>query len=107
MASMTRVWGLRTNARGSHAKPLVEKRSVSDISNLLMTRRKIHVENSCRKSMATNYASLYYRHMLIGYARVSTTDQNPDHQTDALTRAGVNPANIYLDHAIGAKASRP
>jgi len=49
----------------------------------------------------------YYRHMLIGYARVSTADQNPDHQTDALARAGVDPADIYLDHASGAKASRP
>ncbi|XAS69435.1 recombinase family protein [Micrococcaceae bacterium Sec5.7] len=28
--------------------------------------------------------------MLIGYARVSTADQNPDHQTDALARAGVD-----------------
>ncbi|MFI8413333.1 recombinase family protein [Paeniglutamicibacter gangotriensis] len=45
--------------------------------------------------------------MLTGYARVSTADQNPDHQTDALARAGVDPANIYLDHASGAKASRP
>ena len=43
--------------------------------------------------------------MLIGYARVSTADQNPDHQIDALTRAGVE--NIYLDRASGAKASRP
>lgn len=50
---------------------------------------------------------LYCRHMLIGYARVSTTEQNPDHQIDALTRAGVEPDNIYLDHASGAKASRP
>ena len=45
--------------------------------------------------------------MLIGYARVSTADQNPDHQIDALTRAGVDPENIYLDRASGAKASRP
>ena len=45
--------------------------------------------------------------MLIGYARVSTADQNPDHQIDALTRAGVDPADIYLDQAGGAKASRP
>lgn len=45
--------------------------------------------------------------MLLGYARVSTADQNPDHQTDALHRAGVAPTDVYLDHASGAKASRP
>jgi DNA invertase Pin-like site-specific DNA recombinase len=45
--------------------------------------------------------------MLIGYARVSTADQNPDHQIDSLTRAGVDAADIYLDRASGAKASRP
>jgi DNA invertase Pin-like site-specific DNA recombinase len=45
--------------------------------------------------------------MLLGYARVSTTDQNPDHQTDALHRAGAEPTDVYLDHASGAKASRP
>jgi len=45
--------------------------------------------------------------MLLGYARVSTVDQNPDHQTDALKRAGVVDNDIYLDHASGAKSSRP
>ncbi|MFC9553815.1 recombinase family protein [Rhodococcus sp. NPDC056960] len=45
--------------------------------------------------------------MLIGYARVSSADQNPDHQVDALRRAGVAAADIHVDHAGGAKASRP
>jgi DNA invertase Pin-like site-specific DNA recombinase len=45
--------------------------------------------------------------MLIGYARVSSADQNPDHQVDALVRAGVAAENIHVDHAGGAKASRP
>ncbi|WP_331743669.1 recombinase family protein (plasmid) [Streptomyces sp. NBC_00873] len=45
--------------------------------------------------------------MLIGYARVSTADQNPDHQIDALLRAGVDRDNIHVDTASGAKASRP
>ncbi|EFC84815.1 recombinase family protein [Parafrankia sp. EUN1f] len=45
--------------------------------------------------------------MLIGYARVSTADQNPDHQIDALLRAGVAERDIHLDIASGAKASRP
>lgn len=41
------------------------------------------------------------------YARISTADQNPDHQIDALLRAGVERDNVYLDRAGGAKASRP
>lgn len=45
--------------------------------------------------------------MNFGYARVSTADQNPDHQIDALLRAGVDRASIHLDTASGAKASRP
>ena len=45
--------------------------------------------------------------MLLGYARVSTADQNPDHQIDALLRQSVDRDNIYLDRASGAKASRP
>ncbi len=45
--------------------------------------------------------------MLVGYARVSTAEQNPDHQTDALARAGVARGDIHVDHASGTKASRP
>ena len=45
--------------------------------------------------------------MLFGYARVSTAEQNPDHQIDALLQAGVAANDIHVDHASGAKASRP
>lgn len=45
--------------------------------------------------------------MLFGYARVSTPDQNLDHQTDALRRAGVPDDHVYADVSSGAKASRP
>src|SRR5664279_2622997 len=45
--------------------------------------------------------------MLIGYARVSTLEQNADHQVDALVRAGVAERNVHVDVATGAKASRP
>jgi len=45
--------------------------------------------------------------VLVGYARVSTPEQNPAHQTDALTRAGVAVRDIHTDVASGARASRP
>lgn len=45
--------------------------------------------------------------MMLGYARISTADQNPDHQVDALRRAGVDERNIHVDVASGAKSSRP
>ncbi len=45
--------------------------------------------------------------VLIGYGRVSTAEQNPDHQIDALIRAGVAREDVHIDTASGAKASRP
>ena len=39
----------------------------------------------------------------MGYARVSTAEPNPNHQTDALLRAGVARDDIHVDHASGAK----
>lgn len=43
--------------------------------------------------------------MKIGYARVSTRDQNPALQIEALKKAGCE--RVYQDVASGAKASRP
>lgn len=45
---------------------------------------------------------------LVGYARVSTDQQDEQRQLDALRDAGVNPHAIYKDHGVsGAKRSRP
>ena len=41
--------------------------------------------------------------MLIGYARVSTNEQNLDLQRDALRKAGVSPKNLYTDKITGTK----
>jgi DNA invertase Pin-like site-specific DNA recombinase len=43
--------------------------------------------------------------MLIGYARVSTADQNLDLQHDALARVGVE--KVFEDKASGARDDRP
>ncbi|KAA9131164.1 recombinase family protein [Microbacterium caowuchunii] len=42
-----------------------------------------------------------------GYARVSTTSQTNDRQLDALTAAGIDPADIFTDKISGARQSRP
>ena len=45
--------------------------------------------------------------MELGYARVSTTKQELDRQIDALSKAGIDPANIYVDKKSGATTDRP
>lgn len=42
----------------------------------------------------------------IGYARVSTDDQNPDLQLDALHKAGITDDKLYTDTASGKDAER-
>jgi len=43
----------------------------------------------------------------IGYARVSTDDQNLDLQIDALTKHGIPKSYIFTDKMSGAKSDRP
>jgi DNA invertase Pin-like site-specific DNA recombinase len=44
---------------------------------------------------------------MIGYARVSTFDQNLDRQIDALTRTGIDRRLIYSEKITGTKRNRP
>ena len=45
--------------------------------------------------------------MELGYARVSTSKQDLARQIDALTKAGIDPANVYVDKKSGATTERP
>jgi DNA invertase Pin-like site-specific DNA recombinase len=44
---------------------------------------------------------------LLGYARVSTYDQDLSLQIDALTKHGIQKSNIFVDKLSGAKTDRP
>ena len=44
---------------------------------------------------------------MLGYARVSTDDQNLTLQIDALTKQGIPTAAIFMDKVSGAKTERP
>ncbi|MEU2229130.1 recombinase family protein, partial [Streptomyces sp. NPDC018347] len=45
--------------------------------------------------------------MELGYARVSTSKQDLTRQIDALAKAGIDPANIYVDKKSGTTTERP
>jgi DNA invertase Pin-like site-specific DNA recombinase len=44
---------------------------------------------------------------LLGYARVSTDDQDLTLQLDSLTNLGINPSDIFTEKVSGAKTDRP
>lgn len=44
---------------------------------------------------------------LWGYARVSTSDQSPDAQINALRMAGVDDEHLVVEHASGVRTDRP
>ncbi len=44
---------------------------------------------------------------ILGYARVSTQEQNLDRQIDALESAGVNRKHLYCEKMTGTKSDRP
>ena len=64
----------------------------------MVVRNNPHAHGLCDREEIT---------MLIGYARVSTEDQNLNLQLDALKKYGVEEAQIYQEHVSAAKAKRP
>ena len=64
----------------------------------MVVRNNPHAHGLCDREEIT---------MLIGYARVSTEDKALNLQRDALSKYGVEKANIYEEHVSAAKAKRP
>lgn len=76
------------------------------------TRQKLVSETSCvRRSVSVSSFTVPgmsgggVRGYRLGYARVSTLEQDPQLQLHALAAAGVD--EVFVDHASGALAERP
>lgn len=65
-----------------------------------MRRQKVTAKPSATSE--PDYVETY-----VGYARVSTAEQNLDMQIDALVRAGVHRDNIHTEHVSGVNRRRP
>jgi DNA invertase Pin-like site-specific DNA recombinase len=50
---------------------------------------------------------MHINNNIIGYARVSTNEQDVQLQLDALEKAGCSKENIFIDHVSGARSNRP
>jgi hypothetical protein len=72
------------------------------LSKASSTRLTIKVSST---SSPPGSATSLHMNRTLGYARVSTADQNPDLQVDELTAAGCH--RIFVEHATGARAERP
>jgi DNA invertase Pin-like site-specific DNA recombinase len=84
-------------------RPLVDVLAAADAGHTFQTLTKLQmrVDDTDRVADQTRSATRY------GYARVSTREQNPDSQYDALTAAGLDPGNIVIEKISGKLASRP
>jgi DNA invertase Pin-like site-specific DNA recombinase len=61
--------------------------------------------NVVQPALSQGYATVSGMGHLLGYARVSTTDQQPHLQVDALTAAGCY--RVFVETASGARTDRP
>lgn len=60
-----------------------------------------------RKTRQQSKPELLPKNRIIGYARVSTVEQNLQMQIDALLRAGVHPDNLHVEKVSSVSARRP
>ncbi len=99
-------WGACINARfwrgGADARTVTARERGDGIVGVAQLVYGISVSSCGSQTVSATFGDVSH---LLGYARVSTTEQNPDLQVDELTAAGC--WRVWTDHASGALDRRP
>jgi DNA invertase Pin-like site-specific DNA recombinase len=89
--------------QGIYHRPLADVLAAASAGHTFqsLTKLQMRVDDTDLVADQTRPATRY------GYARVSTREQNPDSQYDALLAASLDPENVVIEKISGKLASRP
>jgi len=93
-------------AKGDGSRELMAALAAFDVSSIRLSFHRIIISTMAGEHETARWQRRLPNNRLVGYARVSTEDQDVAWQLRALRRRGCEPARLCLDTASGARAHK-